>query len=191
MEFDHIITDTTAQIQIGYKSGTNKILFIKTGQGGSIYGYENKYINLAQTISEKYGFSVFVSATTLDNKEVYDKEMQILDRIFHNKPYEIYYMGISKGGLIGCWYGTDNHRIKKMVSINAPLMINFHNKTLPSIKKYPRNKFTMIYGSLDPSARYLDFVTPYATVKTVTGADHQFRNHTEIFEAIAINLIID
>lgn len=189
MEFDQIITDASEQIKIGYKRGTNRILFIKTGQGGSIYGYENKYINLARTINEKYGFSVLVSATTNDCKEIYDKEMQIVDQIFQNVFYELYYMGISKGGLIGCWYGTGNHRIKKMVLINAPLMINFHNLTLPSIKKYPQDKLTMIYGSLDPSSRYVDFVTPYATVKIVTGADHQFRHHTEMFENIAIDLI--
>ena len=50
-------------INIGYIDGSNKVLFIKTGQGGSIYGYENKYLDLAIWAKEQYGCSVFVSST--------------------------------------------------------------------------------------------------------------------------------
>ena len=117
--------------------------------------------------------------------------MQIVADCFRDTPYDIYYMGISKGGLIGCWYGVENPRVKRLVLVNAPLMINFHNRTLPCIKKFSRNQLTMIYGSLDPSYRYIDFVTPYTTVKIVDGADHQFRNHTEMLKIIAVNLLED
>ena len=30
---------------IGYIPGSGKALFIKTGQGGSIYGYKNRYLD--------------------------------------------------------------------------------------------------------------------------------------------------
>ena len=49
--FDKIIDETA-----GYIHGSNKVLFIKTGQGGSIYGYENKYLDLAIEVNEKIGW---------------------------------------------------------------------------------------------------------------------------------------
>lgn len=191
IDFQQIIEipNETDAIKIGYIKGSEKVLFIKTGQGGSIYGYDNKYLYLAQSINEKYGSTVFVSATTSDSKALYDEEMRIVANCLQDMSYEIYYLGISKGGLIGCWYGAENTKIKRIVAVNAPLMINLHNRTLPSIKKLPCNKLTMVYGSLDPSYHYIDFVKPYITVKTVIGADHQFRNHTEMFETIAIDLL--
>ena len=191
IDFQQIIEtpNETESIKIGYIKGSEKVLFIKTGQGGSIYGYDNKYLDLAQAINENYGCTVFVSATTNDSKELYDKEMRIVANFLQGVSYEIYYLGISKGGLIGCWYGAENSKIKRIVAVNAPLMINFHNRTLPSIKKLSYDKLTMVYGNLDPSYRYIDFVKPYTTVKIVNGADHQFRNHTEMFDTIAIDLL--
>ena len=53
MDFDQIISDTKEQIKIGHIRGTKKVLFIKTGQGGTIYGYEGKYLDLAKVINEK------------------------------------------------------------------------------------------------------------------------------------------
>jgi hypothetical protein len=157
---------------IGYIPGSDKVLFIKTGQGGSIYGYENKYLDLGIEVNAKYGFSVFVSATTVDTKESFLCDIQTVEDILGTTDFEIYYLGVSKGGLIGIWNGCDEPKIVKMVSINAPLMINFHGKTLPGIKKFGADKLTMVYGSLDPSYKYLPFVDKHANIQIVEGADH-------------------
>ena len=37
---------TSEDMSVGYIPGSSKVLFIKTGQGGSIYGYENKYLDI-------------------------------------------------------------------------------------------------------------------------------------------------
>lgn len=163
---------TSNDMSIGYIPGSSKVLFIKTGQGGTIYGYDNKYLNLAIEVNEKYGHTVFVSATSSDSQEVYGRDMQLLEQCLGTSEYEIFYLGVSKGGLIGIWYGADEPRMAKMVSVNAPLMINFHGKTLPSIKKLGREKLTMIYGSLDPSYKYVPFVDKNANVQIIEGADH-------------------
>ena len=164
------------QVSIGYIPGSTKVLFIKTGQGGSIYGYENKYLDLAQEVNKKYGFSVFVSATIVDTKESFAKDIQVVEETLGTSAVEIYYLGVSKGGLIGIWHGKDEPKIKKMVSINAPLMINFHGKTLPGIKKFGSSKLTMIYGSLDPSYKYVPFVEKHANVQILEGESHNLRN---------------
>lgn len=160
---------------VGYIPGSNKVLFIKTGQGGSIYGYENKYLDLAFEVNEKYGFSVFVSATTIDTKESFLRDIKTVEGTLGTTDFEIYYLGVSKGGLIGIWHGCDEPRILKMVSINAPLMINFHGKTLPGVKKFGTEKLTMVYGSLDPSYKYVPFVDKYANVQIIKGADHNLQ----------------
>lgn len=189
IDFTHIFTDDN--MTIGYIPGSNKVLFIKTGQGGSIYGYENKYLDLAIEVNEKYGLSVFVSATTIDTKESFLRDIQAVEDTLGTTDFEIYYLGVSKGGLIGIWHGCDEPRIVKMVSINAPLMINFHGKTLPGIKKLGTDKLAMIYGSLDPSYKYVPFVDKHANVQIIEGADHNLRisnmSHFKIVESVLID----
>ena len=190
-DFDKIIECNLedASIKMGFLKGNEKILFIKTGQGGSMYGYENKYRNIAHLANEKFGCTVFVSETSNDKREVYEKEMEIVERAFPDGSCEIYYLGVSKGGLIGIWYGADNAKVKRILSVNAPLMINFHNRTLPSLKKLTKNKVAMLYGTLDPSYRYIPFLQGYANVKTVEGADHNFEGKTNEFTDIAIEFL--
>ena len=173
---DYIAVMSNHQVNIGYMPGSSKVLFIKTGQGGSIYGYENKYLDLAIEINKTYGWSVFVSATSSDSREVYEHDMLLLEQYLGMSEYEIFYLGFSKGGLIGIWYGAENLKIKKIVLVNAPLMINFHGKTLPGIKKLDKEKLTMVYGSLDPSFKYIPFIDKWVNVDIIEGADHNLRN---------------
>ena len=173
---DYIAVMSNDQVNIGYMPGSSKVLFIKTGQGGSIYGYENKYLDLAIEINKTYGWSVFVSATSSDSREAYEYDILLLEQYLGMSEYEIFYLGVSKGGLIGIWYGAENLKIGKIVSVNAPLMINFHGKTLPGIKKLDKEKLTMVYGSLDPSFKYIPFIDKWVNVDIIEGADHNLRN---------------
>ena len=165
--------------KVGYTPGSLKVLFIKTGQGSTIYGHENKYLNLAIHVNKKYGYSVFVSATSDDSIEAHLGDMAVLDSVFVNKSYQIYYLGVSKGGLIGIWHGVNNEKIKGILTVNAPLMINFHSKTLPAIKNLGKDKLTMIHGSQDPSYKYVPFVEKWANIEIIEGADHNL-NGAEI-----------
>ena len=172
-DFEKIIE--ADNFKVGFLLGSNKVLFIKTGQGGTICGYGNRYLDLASRVNEKYGFSVFVSATTIDTKEHFQNDIQTVENILGTADFEIYYLGVSKGGLIGIWHGCDESRIVKMLSINAPLMINYHGKTLPGVKKLGVDKLTMIYGSRDPSYKYVPFVEKHTNVKIIEGADHNLQ----------------
>ena len=51
-------------------------------------------------------------------------------------------------------------------------MINYHGKTLPGVLKLGIDKLVMIYGSLDPSFKYLPCVKKHANVSIIEGADH-------------------
>lgn len=191
MDFDQIINASVSgnPIQIGCIRGSHKLLFIKTGQGGSIRGDEDKYIRLAHAIHQKYGYAVLVSATVSDKEDVFQREMQIVDDLFKNVPYEMYYLGVSKGGLIGCWYGAQYPQIKRMMTLNAPLMINFYNRTVPAIQKFSSRCLTMIYGSLDPSYRYLSFVEKYAQVMVIENADHNLQGMEHVLAELVEELL--
>ncbi len=186
-EKDFAVKVDSCGVNMGYIPGSKKILFIKTGQGGSIYGYENKYLDLAQMFNERYGFSVFVSATVEDSKEAFDRDMLVLDKVFANQSYQIYYLGVSKGGLIGMWHGSENEKIARVVTINAPLMINYHNKTRPAIDRLG-DKLWMVVGSLDPSYDYTPFLKGCANVKILNGADHNLVGSKESLFDIAEEL---
>jgi hypothetical protein len=176
MEKDFVNIITAEDLTIGCIPGSNKVLFIKTGQGGTIYGYDHKYLDLAIQVNEKYGYSVFVSSTTIDTKESFQNDIKIIEECLKTSDFEIYYMGVSKGGLIGIWYGCDEPKIIKMVSINTPLMINYHGKTLPGVQKLGTDKLTMIYGSLDPSYKYVPFIQKHANVQIIKGEGHNIKN---------------
>ena len=187
INYEKIFNSTVERI--GYISGSNKVLFIKGGQGGSVFGDENRYLKLALFAREKYGCSVFVAETHEDSRHVYDHEMKLVFENVSGDP-EIYYLGVSKGGLIGIWYAQYNPRIKKLASINAPLMINFHNKTRPALKKLNAADVTMIYGSRDASYNFVPFIKDNAIVKLLDGADHNLKNSpigfTELIDEVLL-----
>lgn len=185
-EFDKLLSLSVNEetLEIGYIAGSQKVFFVKTGQGGSIY----RYLELALKMNEDYGCTVFVSPTNIDKRYVYESEMKLVCEQMQSEQYEIYYMGISKGGLIGCWYADGEPRVKKIAAINAPLMINFHNRTLPAIQSLS-SKIKMYYGSLDPSYTYIPFASRFVKVTVIEGADHMLKGHTEMYESIARELL--
>ena len=49
-------------IQYGVVNGSNTIVFIKAGANGSMYGYENKYLQIAKNINKSHGYTVICSS---------------------------------------------------------------------------------------------------------------------------------
>ena len=48
--------------QFGIVYGSDTVIFIKTGRGGDIYGYDNKYMNIAGMLHDRYGIAVPVGS---------------------------------------------------------------------------------------------------------------------------------
>ena len=117
--------------------------------------------------------------------------MRLLEQCLGTRDFEVFYLGVSKGGLIGIWHGADDPKIKRMLSVNAPLMINYHGKTLPGIKKLGKERLTMIYGSLDPSFKYVPFVEKHTNVKIIEGADHNLIGAKIDFAAMVEQLLLE
>ena len=62
--FDNIVRSN--QIEYGILKGNKTLFYIKTGNGGNIYGYEEKYLTMAKQIHGSYGYSVMVASNPVD-----------------------------------------------------------------------------------------------------------------------------
>ena len=71
MDFDTIVTD-----KYGIMLGNKTLIFVKTGRGGSCYGYNNKYLNLANEVLQAYGYSVVISAYPPDTTCNLEEELE-------------------------------------------------------------------------------------------------------------------
>ena len=150
-QFDEVIGK-----QFGIFHGKDKIVFIKTGRGGSIEGYENKYLNICSMLSERYGCTFVVSANLVDSQcDLEDELRQINELVDHYD--EIVFVGISNGALVGAQQCWKNDRIKNALLINGPLMINWH-KTKKGAEKFSGEEMRFVYGVLDPSYGYVEIL---------------------------------
>lgn len=183
-------------INYGIIKGNNKILFIKAGQDGSMYGYENKYLRMSKRINEKYGYTVIASSNPFDGRNPLDNAMEVIEEYCKDKfdDYDIYYMGHSNGGLIGAWFGNNYEKIRKMLLINAPLMYNWH-KTKDGIKKFNGELVSLIYGEFDQSIKYTELLLPLTNEKIklniIKNEDHHFKNDMEDFLSLPEKYLIE
>lgn len=175
-------------IDYGIVEGNNIIVFIKAGQDGSLYGYQNKYIKMARRLNKKYGCSVICSSNPFDGNNPLDNAMEIIEdyaKIFDN--YKIYYLGHSNGALIGAWFGVKYPKIKRMALVNGPLMYNFH-KTKEGALSFNGDMISFIYGEYDQSIGYIDLLKNMENDKIKVfvekGQDHHFSKSEESFQEI-------
>lgn len=175
-------------IDYGIVEGNNIIVFIKAGQDGSLYGYQNKYIKMARRLNKKHGCSVICSSNPFDGNNPLDNAMKIIEdyaKIFDN--YKIYYLGYSNGALIGAWFGVKYPKIKRMALVNGPLMYNFH-KTKEGALSFNGDMISFIYGEYDQSIGYIDLLKNMENDKIKVfvekGQDHHFSKSEESFQEI-------
>lgn len=73
-----------AIIEYGIVEGNNTIVFIKAGQNGSLYGYQNKYVRMANNLNKKYGCSVICSSNPFDGENPLDNAMEVIEEYAKN-----------------------------------------------------------------------------------------------------------
>ncbi len=142
--------------QFGIICGRDTIIFIKTGKGGDIYGYDNKYLNIADMLHERYGYSCVVSANPVGSKAEISEELETFYQ-YISEAREIFYVGISNGALAGAQQCWKSRLITKALLINGPLMINWP-QTREGAEKFRGKDMHFVYGERDPSARYAGLI---------------------------------
>lgn len=190
MKYDEILKKEfrdIAIIEYGIIKGNSTIVFIKAGQDGSIYGYENKYLTIAKKLNEKYGYTVISSSNPFDGNNPLDHDMNVVKEYCVNnniEDYKVYYMGQSNGARIGISWGYQHPEIKKLLLINSPIFINWHILKNGIIESN-NQEMILVYGDRDNSYRYVELIEPLLTenkkLVIVNGADHNFVNMLDEF----------
>ena len=191
LKFDkeiHSKFEDIAIIDYGIVEGNNIIVFIKAGQNGSLYGYQNKYIKMAKRLNKKYGCSVICSSNPFDGNNPLDNAMEVIeDYAKRFDDFKIYYLGYSNGALIGAWFGIKYPKIKRMVLVNGPLMYNLY-KTKEGALLFKGESINFIYGEYDQSIGYVELLKSIENDKIKVfieeGQDHHFSKSEEDFQKI-------
>lgn len=178
--------------QIAIVKGSTTMLFIKGGSGSTYYGYNNKYLDIARTINQKYGLTVAVSSNKLFSVIDLKEELQSIFTAM-NTHYQVFFAGVSSGAVVAIEQSPDIYDLQKLLLINPPFTIS-----LPKVKKSLEAKkdatFNFVFGSNDPTYRFLpllDNVKSQSTInlKIVEGADHNFKGMEKEFKELFINFV--
>lgn len=200
--FDYIFeTDFKDYIlEYGIIKGSNKIVVIKPGLEGTLLGKNYYHYKVAKLINKKYGYTVICSNNPNPNTKTTDT-LEDLIRIINEyakdmnyTDYEIYYFGDSNGGVIGARYAYLYPNIKRALLINSPLFISYH-KLKDGMLKFTGDKMTFIYGSLDPSYKFVELLDLVDNDKisyvVLENKDHNLANDIELLESLLDKYLLD
>ena len=173
----------------------NKLLLIKTGTDGSIYGYNNKYLQISTCFSN-CGYSILCcgSPSELNDMTSFQLAITIAKELLGNQfqNIQISYLGISRGAYQGILYGDNVAEISELLLINSPLPFNFHKQTL-SLKKAAKPHY-VVFGTADPSYKFFHFLEQIDNAQlnllAIPNADHHFSNHSDIFLDLPRKILI-
>ena len=176
--------------QFGIIKGEKYLVFIKTGRGGTIEGFENKYLNICSSLFKKYGYTFVVSANPKDSACDLEEEIKCIGKYVGDYK-EIFFVGISNGASLGACWCSKIKSIKNALLINAPLMINFH-KIKEGAQNFRGDNMYFLYGEDDPSFRYIEILKTIKNTackyKIIKGEGHEFSKESLIAE---LNYFID
>lgn len=191
LKFDKIVKsnlEDIAVIEYGIIEGNNTIVFIKSGQNGSIYGYNNKYIKMAKRLNKKYKCTVICSSNPFDGNNPLDNAFTVIEKYTSKfEDYKVYYLGFSNGALIGAYFGINYPEIKRMLLVNMPLIYDI-NLIKNNLNNFNNEKVTIVYGSLDYSINLLENIKNIKSnrldIKVILNEDHYFSKDEEDFYSL-------
>lgn len=191
LKFDKIVKSNLEDITIieyGIIEGNNTIVFIKSGQNGSIYGYNNKYIKMAKRLNKKYKCTVICSSNPFDGNNPLDNAFTVIEKYTSKfEDYKVYYLGFSNGALIGAYFGINYPKIKRMLLVNMPLIYDI-NLIKNNLNNFNNEKVTIVYGSLDYSINLLENINDIKSnrldIKVILNEDHYFSKDEEDFYSL-------
>ena len=179
--------------EYGFLFGNEKIVFIKSGAGGSAIGRENKYLKMAHKLHQKLGATVICSSNpdiesflreeTLDEKAI---RWVVKEKGFSS--FELSFIGNSDGAYKNLTLAKQFPQTVKFLGINTSYieidgLIN-KLKDLQHIEKIlvcgEKDKDSMAYVELFKKAEI-----PNLKIQIVEGANHEFSGMIEEFINLA------
>lgn len=172
-------------VQYNIIFGNEKIVFIKTGAGGSLRGNDNKYIQMARKVHDRLGATVICSpnpdvpSVDLDEEEIrwVVSEIGLIN-------FELYFVGASDGAYQNLILASKFPETVKFLGINTSYISRLELKeklcNLHNVDK------TLVCGTKDrDSLSYVPYLQkaniPNLTIKLIDGANHKFTGMIDTF----------
>jgi alpha/beta superfamily hydrolase len=181
------------KLRYGILYGNEKIVFIKVGAGGSIRGYQYKYLQMAHRAHERLGATVICASNPDIEHGHEDADRAMIASVAAEAgfaSYEVYFVGTSDGGYHNLKLAKIVPQSVKFLGINASL--NSVQDLTEKLQAIPDVQKLLVYGTKDE-----DYIRESALqalkcdnleVITITGADHEFTGMVDEFIAL-IDLI--
>ena len=195
IDFDIKVSAFCNSVQIDYgiingkinDDSSHIIVYIKAGLTGSIYGYENKYLKIAKNLNEKFGVSVFVASNPKETGNSIGHGLQIIENYCKTrwiKQFNVYFIGISNGGVQGLFAFEKYPLINKALLIGAPLN-DRPDLIQKALTNFNGEKLHLICGDKDPGFGLFKLYSELENDKVIFTAylnvDHVFSGNTELF----------
>lgn len=176
-ELNGVVIDCS--LKVAKYPGTNTIFLIIPGVDGSLDGFEDKYLRIAQSVHGKHGHTVYQMENPFITSQYWESNVrQMLDHIYldHNVD-EIHVMAHSAGAWIIGKIAHECPEIKKLLLINPAT--NDVSSYTEGLSKAPYIHTNFVLGEEDPSAAYLEQFKDIKNhhgvrVVIVKDADHHF-----------------
>jgi len=161
---------------------SNTVLLIIPGVDGSVNGYEDKYIRIANQVQEKHGVAVVrISNPFISSYHWESNPRRILDYIASNtsaittnsKAPRIKVMAHSAGASIIAKIAHEYDNISDILLVNPAEKLG--GDVIQSGLKSCNARITAVFGSKDPSIAFAERLKADGhTVRVVEGSDHYF-----------------
>lgn len=167
---------------------SDTVVIILPGVDGSVDGYQDKYIRMAEKIVMNQQKAVVrVSNDFITSFHWEDNFRQAIDyvnnnsqKLFNKDRVNIEVISHSAGASVAAWLAWEYPNITQLVLINTAAKLQ-PERILGGLGKY-KNKAQLVYGSEDPSIDFIQELPSTFEVHTVQNADLYFSgDHLETF----------
>ncbi len=195
-EMNGVKVDCSLDVAI-HPTGSNTILLTIPGVDGSVDGYKDKYLRIAESVQEENKVSVVrISNPFITSFHWESNIRKVLDYISINLPSitegnkaEIRVMAHSAGAAVIAQIAWEYPEIKRLLLVNPATKLGLDKMKL-GLSMFKGDDITVLFGSLDPS---IDDVNRLASIEgrvpintfVLEGIDHHFSGTDGLIQFIA------
>ena len=190
LSYDKVISKTLCgeKLRYGIVYGNEKIVFIKTGAGGTVKGHRDKYLQIAHRLHARIGATVICASNPwIDAKIHLEADKEMIASVAAERHYALYLLGASDGAYHNLLLAQQLKQTTRYLGIN-PSLVDFAD-FVKQLQANPQVDKLLVYGTKDESYPYVPQLKELACenleILTVAGADHTFKNMLETYISLA------
>ena len=196
IEWQETMNDVTidCSLDIAIHPADSKIVLLTVpGVDGSVDGFEDKYIKIAESIQEKYGAAIvritnpFITSYHWESniRQALNYILENAEEITGHKDIDVRIIAHSAGAATVAQIAWEYPEITQILLVNPATKLGI-DKIQYGLSEIGGSKITVLFGSEDPSVGDVDEISKLSEAKNVhthilEGVDHNFSG--ELLEA--------